>query len=303
MESSVQINRRLIVVQGPTASGKTKLAIDLAKHFKTIILSADSRQFYKEMAIGTAKPDELEQEGIPHYFIDSHSISEEVTAAQFAREANEILEEQFKQHSTIILAGGSGMFVDALINGLDEIPANVNVRAELQKVYEKEGLKPLVAELKMKDPEFAAEIDLDNPVRIIRAIEAIRISGTKYSSLRTGQRKERNYDVVRFIIDIPREVLYQRINLRVDIMLEKGLLEEVKALVPFRHLSSMQTVGYKEFFDYFDGKTSLEKAIELVKQHSRNYAKRQITWLKRYEDAIHLPFGSEMLSTAIQELK
>lgn len=302
MEAGIQVTKQLIVIQGPTASGKTQLSIDVAKHFKTIVLSADSRQFYREMSIGTAKPSLEEQSGIQHYFIDSHCISDEVSAAQFAKEAMLVLENEFKSRDKIVLAGGSGMFVDALINGLDEIPTDLALRNQLIEFTKQHGMQELLDELREKDPSYFQEVDQGNPSRIIRAIEAIRITGKKYSQLRTGEKKKFPYEVKRFIIEIPRETLYKRINLRVDLMMEAGLLDEVKSLLEFQNLSSMQTVGYKEFFDYFDKKISLEKAIELVKQHSRNYAKRQITWLKRYDDALHLEFETNMLNTLIQSL-
>ncbi|MES2588712.1 MAG: tRNA (adenosine(37)-N6)-dimethylallyltransferase MiaA [Bacteroidota bacterium] len=275
-------------MQGPTASGKTALGIALAKHFKTVILSADSRQFYKEMSIGTAKPSLEEQDEIKHYFIDSHSIENPVSAADFEREALEVLENEFQRHENIILVGGSGMFIDALCNGLDDIPNDVKLRDELTLFVQKNGLESLLEELKSNDLEYYNFVDKSNPVRIIRAIEAIRISGKTYTELRQKKSKTRPFEIMRFVIDLPREKLYERINLRADLMIQNGLIDEVKQLTEFRHLQSLNTVGYSEIFDFLDDKISLEEAINLVKQNSRRYAKRQLTWFRRNEKAIWL---------------
>ncbi len=264
------------------------MGIALAKHFKTVILSADSRQFYKEMSIGTAKPSLEEQDEIKHYFIDSHSIENPVSAADFEREALEVLENEFQRHENIILVGGSGMFIDALCNGLDDIPNDVKLRDELTLFVQKNGLESLLEELKSNDLEYYNFVDKSNPVRIIRAIEAIRISGKTYTELRQKKSKTRPFEIMRFVIDLPREKLYERINLRADLMIQNGLIDEVKQLTEFRHLQSLNTVGYSEIFDFLDDKISLEEAINLVKQNSRRYAKRQLTWFRRNEKAIWL---------------
>lgn len=283
--------KQLIVISGPTASGKTSLSVALAKQFNSCVLSADSRQFYKEVSIGTAKPTEEEMEGVPHYFIDSHHLEDEVSAALFERQALTLLDELFQQLDLIILTGGSGMFVDALCNGLDDIPTSRALRDELQKEADSGGLENLLKELKEKDPIYFAQVDRKNPVRVIRAIEVIRLTNRPYSELRKSQPKKRSFGVQRFVIEHDREILYDRINRRVDIMMENGLLEEVKSVLPFRHLSSMNTVGYKELFDHFDGNTTLEEAINTIKQNSRRYAKRQITWLRRNPEAQWIPFS------------
>ncbi|MCE3294766.1 MAG: tRNA dimethylallyltransferase [Crocinitomicaceae bacterium] len=257
------------------------MAIALAKKFSTVILSADSRQFYKEMAIGTAKPSGEEQEGIRHYFIDSHSLNDSVTAASYEKEALEVLLKEFQQHNTIILVGGSGMFISALCDGLDPVPSSVELREELNREVEQFGLLNLLEELQHADPEYYGQVDRENPVRVIRAIEAIRLSGKTYSELRRGQKQERFFSSGRFVIDLPREVLYDRINRRVDLMFEAGLLKEAESLKAYRDLQALNTVGYKELFDYFDGKISLEDAKDLVKQNTRRYAKRQLTWFRR----------------------
>lgn len=283
-----KIIKKLIVIQGPTASGKTALAIALAKHFSTVILSADSRQFYKETAIGTAKPSLEEQDGVKHYFIDSHSIEEPLTAADFEKEALAVLENEFQKNDVIILVGGSGMFISALCDGLDEIPNDVELRDKLTQEVQEKGLDFLLEELKEKDLAYYEQVDKSNAVRVIRAIEAIRLSGQKYSEMRLRSVKKRNFESIRFVIDLPRETLYERINKRVDLMFEAGLLDEVKALIPYQHLQSLNTVGYKELFSYFKQKISLEQATDLIKQNSRRYAKRQLTWFRRDENAIWL---------------
>ncbi len=296
--------KRLVVIEGPTASGKSALCVELANYFQTVILSADSRQFYKELSIGTAKPSIEEQKGISHYFIDSHNITEEVTAAKFAKEASELLEILFLKHETIILTGGSGMFIDALCIGLDNIPSSIILRNQLADEVKREGLSILLEELKDKDPVFFEQIDKQNPARVIRAIEAIRLSGLPYSQLRRATPKRNTFQLHRFIIEHPREQLYNRINLRVDNMMDSGLLEEVKTHLPFKHLNALKTVGYRELFDFIDGKTDLETAIELIKQNSRRYAKRQLTWLKRHEDAKIISFDKIdlMLNLIVNDL-
>lgn len=276
-------SKKLIVIQGPTAGGKTALAIALAKQFETVIFSADSRQFFKEMSVGTAKPTLEEQAGIKHYFIDSHSVQDPVSAADFEKEALAHLEQEFKQHEYIILVGGSGMFIDALCDGLDDIPNDENLRNELSLQVKNEGLSKLLMELKEKDVSYYDLVDKQNANRIIRAIEAIRLTGQPFSSLRKAQKKERFFETHRYVINLPREVLYERINLRAAHMFENNLIEEVKNLSPFRDLQSLNTVGYKEVFEYLDGKISLEQAIEQVQQNSRRYAKRQLTWFRRNE--------------------
>jgi tRNA dimethylallyltransferase len=245
------------------------------------------------MSIGTAKPSLEEQKGIDHYFINSHSLQDEVTAARFAKEAETLLTELFKDHEVVILTGGSGMFVDALINGIDDIPTDEELKENLINLVEKNGLEPLLNELKEKDPVFYDRVDKNNPSRIIRAIEAIRLTGIPFSELRTGESKMKQYQVVRFVLEHQREELYQRINHRVDEMINKGLIEEVKSLIAFKEMNALRTVGYKELISYLEGEISLEKAIELIKQHTRNYAKRQLTWLRRYEDAILIEYKNK----------
>lgn len=262
------------------------MGIALAKYWQTVIVSADSRQFYKETAIGTAKPSSEEQDGVSHYFVDSHSIHQPLTAAQYEKEALGVLENEFKKHDEIMMVGGSGLFIDALCNGLDDIPHDENVRQQLVNEMEQLGLQTLQEELKLNDPDYYAKADIQNPVRVIRALEVIRISGQTYSSFQAFQPKKRSFKIVKFVIDLPREILYDRINRRVDLMMEAGLLKEVESVFEYRNLQTLNTVGYSELFDFIEGKISKETAIDLIKRNSRRYAKRQLTWFRRDPKAI-----------------
>lgn len=284
--------KELIVIGGPTASGKTALSIALAKKWNTVIISADSRQFYKEMTIGTAKPMVEEMENIPHYFIDSHSITDEVNSSRFANEASELLSTLFQQHDKIILVGGSGMFIDALCFGLDDIPHDGQQQQQLEKELELYGLAPLLEELQEKDPDFYNQVDKSNPVRIIRALEVIRATNRPFSSFRKGEKKQHDFSIRYFVMNVPREILYDRINQRVDVMVENGLEHEAKNLVAYKHLKPLATVGYSEWFRYWEGEFDRSTCIELIKQNSRRYAKRQVTWFKRNPEAIWIPYGT-----------
>lgn len=282
--------KQLVVIEGPTASGKTALGVELAKKWKTVVISADSRQFYKELSIGTAKPTVEEQDGIYHYFVDSHHLDDEITSARFAGEVIEVLKMEFQNHNRILMVGGSGMFIDAVCNGLDEIPKSNELKNQITEQWRKEGLEPLLAELLDKDPDYFQEVDKENPMRIIRAIEAIRLTGEAFSKLRTKTNKERFFEVKRFVINHEREKLYERINLRVDLMLKNGLLDEVKSVYHLKHLKSLKTVGYAELFDFMEEKTSFLQAVELIKQNTRRYAKRQLTWFRRHPEAIWIDY-------------
>jgi tRNA dimethylallyltransferase len=295
--SDTKKSKQLIVIEGPTASGKTALGVALAKELRTVIISADSRQFYKEIEIGTAKPTKEEQEGIHHYFVDSHSLEDEISSARYAKEVNEILEIEFKNHDIIVMVGGSGMFIDAVCIGLDNIPKSDEIKIELTQWWEKEGLEPLLNELKDKDPIFFEEVDRENPMRIIRALEAIRITGEPFSKLRTNQKKELSFEVKRFVINHEREKIYDRINRRVDLMIQNGLIDEVKSVQHLQHLSTLKTVGYTELFRHLNGEIDLKMAIDLIKQNTRRYAKRQLTWFRRHDDAVWIDF------TSTQEMK
>ena len=274
--------KRLIVIAGPTASGKTELAIQLANHFKTEIVSCDSRQVFKEMSIGTAKPTEEELSRAKHHFIGSHSITEEFSAGDFERQGLELLQELFKVHDDVVMVGGSGLYVRALCEGLDVFPeVDASYRTELIAELEEHGLEPLQEELKIKDPQYFEKVDLNNSQRVIRALEVCRGTGKPVSSFRVDAQVSREFESVKVGVSLDRQLLYDRINKRVDLMLDAGLLDEVKPLEAQKDLNALQTVGYKEFFDHFEGEHSLEEAVELVKRNTRRYAKRQITWFNK----------------------
>lgn len=279
----------LIVILGPTAAGKTQAAIELAKTLDTEILSADSRQFYREMNIGTAKPSSKELAAVKHHFINSLSVTEEYNVGMFERDALKTLNDLFQNKDTVIMAGGSGLYINAVCNGFDEVPqADKEIRAKLTEMYKREGIQYLQNTLKNLDPEHYKKVDIKNPHRLIRAIEVCMTSGKPYSELRKGEKQKRDFTPIKIGLTMDRKKLYERINARVDSMMTEGLLEEVKALAPFRaggkQLNSLLTVGYKELFEYLEGKTNLNQAVELIKQNTRNFAKRQMTWFRKDEE-------------------
>ena len=272
----------LIAVVGPTAAGKTALAIKIARYFNTEIISFDSRQFYREMNIGTAKPSSEELSQVKHHFIDSHSITDYYSAGRFAEDALYLLRSLFKGQKVVVAVGGSGLYLKALTEGLDEMPeVPEEIRAQVRKESVSGKLDDLREELKQMDPAYYQMADLQNPARITRAIEVIRASGKPFSSFHSNNKAERFFETVKVGIDMDREVLYERINKRVDLMIKDGLVEEAKKLLVYRNNEALQTVGYQEFFEYFDGKISLDEAIRLVKRNSRRYAKRQLTWFRK----------------------
>ncbi|MDB4902510.1 MAG: miaA [Mucilaginibacter sp.] len=274
--------KTLIVIAGPTAVGKTAAAIQLANFYKTVIVSADSRQFYCEMSIGTAKPTHEELGAVKHYFINSHSITDIFTVGDYEKQCLEQLDDLFQIHDKVILVGGSGLFIKAVCEGFDEFPdAEPSVRDKLNKAFEEKGISYLQGQLKIADPQYYEEVDLNNPQRIIRALQVYQSTGNPFSSYRNSKINERPFNIIKLGLNLPREILYQRINQRVDLMLQQGLLEEARLLLPFRHLNPLNTVGYSELFNYFDGKTDLNSAIELIKQNTRHYAKRQLTWFRK----------------------
>ncbi|MEN0055326.1 MAG: tRNA (adenosine(37)-N6)-dimethylallyltransferase MiaA [Mucilaginibacter sp.] len=274
--------KTLIVVAGPTAVGKTAAAIELAKHYNTVVVSADSRQFFREMSIGTAKPDTQELAEVKHYFIDSHSIAEPFSVGDFEKQGLALLDELFEVHNHIILAGGSGLYIKAICEGFDDVPkADPVIRENLNHELEEKGITYLQQKLKLADPVYYDEVDLDNPQRIIRALEVFESTGKPISSYRQATVNKRPFHIVKLALNLPREVLYNRINQRVDIMMQHGLLAEVQGLLPYRQLNALQTVGFTELFDYIDGQITLEKAIEMIKQNTRRFAKRQLTWFRR----------------------
>lgn len=275
--------KHLIVIGGATASGKTAFAIRTALHFNTEIISADSRQFYREMNIGTAKPTPEELAQVKHHFIGHLRIHEAYNVGDFERDASALLEQLFQQYDQVVMAGGSGLFVKAVCEGLDVFPeVPEEIRAGVMEFFENRGLTALQEELRKSDPAYFAEVDLNNPSRLIRAVSVCRASGRPFSSFRRQAARPRFFEPVYIRMDWPREELYRRIDQRVDDMMRRGLLEEARTLYPFRHLPALQTVGYQELFDYFDQKTNLEEAVRLIRQHTRNYAKRQLTWMRRY---------------------
>ena len=279
--------------------------MEVAKHFDTSVLSADSRQFYKEISIGTAKPSKEEQDGVPHYFIDSHYLENEITSAQFETMGLQVLDEIYQSNDFAILTGGSGMFVDALCVGLDNIPTNAEVKKQVILEYELDGLAPLLIELQEKDPIYFQEVDRENAMRIQRAIEAIRITGAPFSSLRQKTSKSRPFQIHYFVLNHDREKLYARINQRVETMMKKGLEDEVISVQKYRNLTSMNTLGYKELFAYLDGEITKDRAVELIKQNSRRYAKRQLTWLRRNPEYVGIDYtnSEEVVQQIISHVK
>ncbi|MDR6404591.1 MULTISPECIES: tRNA (adenosine(37)-N6)-dimethylallyltransferase MiaA [Chryseobacterium] len=284
--------KNLISVVGPTGIGKTRLAIDLAKHFNTEIVSCDSRQFFREMKIGTASPSEEELAEAPHHFIGNLSVEEYYSIGQYEEDALKKLNELFENHETVILVGGSMMYEKAVIEGLHDLPeADENNQKKLQEILENEGMNKLQELVKELDPEYFAVVDLHNHRRLLRAIDVIWQTNQKYSELIAVSQDSRDFNVIRIGIEAPREELYDRINRRVDIMMEKGLLEEAKSLEKFKNLTALNTVGYSELFKYFDGEWDLDFAVSEIKKNSRRYAKRQLTWYRKADDIHYLRLG------------
>ena len=276
--------KHLIVVAGPTAIGKTSLGIELAQKFSAEIISADSRQFYKEMRIGTAVPSEAELQAAQHHFIQHISIEEDYSVGDFERDALQKLQELFLKHDVVIMVGGSGLYIDAVIKGLDHFPeVDPTIRIDLKQELEDRGLEALQEELKTRDPGYYSEVDLQNPHRVIRALEICRGTGKPYSAFRKKSTKNRFFDTLYVGLSAEREVVYDRINRRVDIMMQQGLLEEVEQLFPRRDLNALNTVGYKELFKYLNKEWDLETAVSEIKKNTRRFAKRQYTWFRKNE--------------------
>lgn len=274
--------KTLVVIAGPTAVGKTALSVEWAKKLNTCILSADSRQFYKEMKIGTAAPDESELKEVKHYFIAHLSIHDYYNVSMYEIQALEILNQVFKTNDYAIVCGGSGLYIDALCYGIDILPnPNPVLRKQLTEQYLKGETNALLKQLKELDPEFYEIVDKNNPKRILRALEVCLQTNQTYTSLRKNQQKQRDFSIIKYCLTFSRESLYQRINQRTDQMIAQGLLDEAKALYPYKHLNALNTVGYKELFDFIGEKCTLEESIEKIKTNTRRYAKRQITWFKR----------------------
>jgi len=287
--------KKLIVIGGPTASGKTSLAIDLALKLNTEIISADSRQFYKELNIGVARPSVEELNAVTHHFIAHRSVEEEYSAGQFSRDALVKINELFQKKDDVVLVGGSGLFINAVTKGFHEdVKDDGVIREELELLFKNEGLEGLQAKLKAIDQEAYEIIDIQNPQRLQRAIERVLLSGKTHNELRQSDLEEMQFEVLEFAIDWPREELYNRINDRVDIMMESGLLNEVKSVLKYKDLNALKTVGYKEIVEYLEGECSLEEAVEKIKQNTRRYAKRQLTWFRNKTGTIWVDPSSSL---------
>jgi len=276
------MNKTCIVISGPTAVGKTSLAISVAKYFSTQIISSDSRQCYKELSIGVAKPSQEELTSVPHYFINSHSIHESVNAGVFEKYALEKVQEIFLKSDVAVIVGGTGLYTKSFCEGIDQLPIVLpGIREDIMGNYEKKGLEWLQLEVKKNDPLYFSKGEIHNPHRLIRALEIVMSSGKSILTFQTQKSQPRNFKIIQIGLELPREELYQRINDRVDQMILDGLVEEVKSLIVYQDLNALQTVGYKELFDYFSKKNALQEAIESIKINTRHYAKRQMTWFKK----------------------
>ena len=296
-----QCSKTLLLILGPTGVGKTELSLRVAEHFGSPILSCDSRQVFRAIPIGTAAPTAEEQARVKHYFVATRDLEEDYNAGQYERDAIALMEELFLTHDTLVMTGGSMLYADAVCYGLDDLPAvPETIRRQVQQAYENQGLAWLQSEVQRLDPDYWNEVDRQNPARLIHCVELCLTTGKPYSSLRTATTKNRPFRILKIGLERPREELYDRINRRVEQMIADGLVEEAKAVYPLRHLNSLQTVGYRELFAHFDGEYDLARAIELIQQNSRHYAKRQMTWFRRdktihwlnanetYEKNIHL---------------
>lgn len=276
------MGKTLIVIAGPTGSGKTDLSIQIALHYHAPIISTDSRQFYRGIPIGTAQPDAEQLQAVEHHFIASHDLKQDFNCGAYEQEALQRLEELFLQHDYVVAVGGSGLYIKALCEGMDDLPdVDPALRTQLADDMKQLGIDAMAERLRELDPAFYEVVDRKNPARILRALEVCIGTGMTYSSLRTGEKKERPFRIIKIATDMDRAVLYERIDRRVDIMVKQGLEQEARSVYHLRELNSLQTVGYREMFDYFDGTISREEAIELIKRNSRRYAKRQLTWLRR----------------------
>ena len=279
--------KTLIVITGPTAVGKTALCLDIAQHFGIPIINADSRQIYKELKIGTASPTNEQMMQVPHYFVGSLSLNDYYSASLFEQQVLEILSREFREHDFALMAGGSMMYIDAVCDGIDDIPTvDDETRETLKKRLADEGLEALVEELKKLDPEYYEIVDRQNPRRVVHGLEICLMTGKTYTSFRKREKKKRPFRIIKIGLNRPREELYERINQRVDLMMHQGLLAEAKALYPMRQMNALNTVGYKELFDYLDGRWSLEEAVERIKGNTRRYARKQLTWYKK-DEQIH----------------
>ena len=276
------MNKTCLIIAGATAVGKTAMAIELAQNYFTQIISADSRQCYKELNIGVAKPVAEELASVHHYFISTHSIAETVTAASFEKYALHSADKIFEKNSIAVMVGGTGLYIKAFCEGLDEIPAiKEEVRQTIETNYNNGGIEWLQQQVKKQDPDYFIRGEMQNPQRMMRALEVKFSTGKSIGSFQRKEKKHRNFKIIKIGLELPRQILYDRINKRVDKMIETGLVKEAESLIPYKQLNALQTVGYTELFNYFEGNTSLDAAIDLIKQNSRQYAKRQMTWFKK----------------------
>jgi len=295
--------KTLITIVGPTAIGKTSLSILIASYFKTEIISCDSRQFYKEMTIGTAVPEKEELAEVPHHFIQNRSVFEDYNVGAFERDALNVLDTLFKKHNIVVMVGGSGLYVKAILEGLDDFPKiDPTIRLELNNIYKNEGIIPLQQQLKKLDIETYNTISLDNPQRIIRALEICIGTNLPYSSFKGKGKRKRDFESIIVGLNGNRQKIYDRINYRVDLMVKKGLLDEAKKLHPQKSLNALQTVGYKELFLFFDGKITKEYAVEEIKKNTRRFAKRQLTWFKKNTNIMWFDFEADF-SDLIKKLE
>ncbi len=291
----MMVRKTLLVIAGPTGIGKTALAIKLAEHYNTEIISADSRQFFKEMRIGTAVPSDEELRAVPHHFIQHISIQDPYSVGDFERDALKKLEELFKLHDIVIMAGGSGLYIDAVLHGFDSFPEiDPSIRTQLKQELRDKGLAKLQKELLESDPVYAKKADLRNPQRVIRALEVCRGTGNPYSSYLGRKKTQRPFQSVILGLEAPREEVYRRIDSRVDQMMKAGLLEEARELIEYKPLNALKTVGYKELFGYLEGEYDLDQAIDEIKKNSRRYAKRQGTWFRGKKEVLPLPHDLPM---------
>ncbi|MGV8962820.1 MAG: tRNA (adenosine(37)-N6)-dimethylallyltransferase MiaA [Candidatus Saccharimonadaceae bacterium] len=296
--------KKLLVILGPTGVGKTDLSIELATQLQCPIISADSRQIYKDMTIGTDAPSFEQLQKTTHYFIGTLSVEDYFSASQFEDEVVALLSSLFQTQDYAIMSGGSMMYIDAVCNGIDYLPnIDETLRNDLMELYQEEGIDPIRMQLKMRDPVFYNQVDLKNPKRIIHALEVCIMAGKPYSSFRTNTLKDRPFEILKIGLKRPREQLYERINNRVDEMIVRGLVDEARKFYSFKHLNSLNTVGYKELFQYFDGDCSLDFAIDKIKQHSRNYARKQLSWFNRSNDIHWVDLSNETIDVKDEIMK
>jgi tRNA dimethylallyltransferase len=275
----------LVIIAGPTAIGKTDLTIELAKHFRTEIISSDSRQIFKELTIGTAVPETHQLQAVTHHFIQHKSIFDNYNASAYEHDALQLIEKLFENHKTIFMTGGSGMYIEAVCSGIDDMPdISTEIRNKATQLLEKEGKEALQKILKEVDPDYFFETDINNPARLIRGVEMYWQTGKPFSLFRKQSKRSRNFNIIRIALDMPRDELHERINRRVDIMVESGLIEEAKLMFPNKGLVPLKTVGYQELFEYFEGSISLQEAIELIKRNTRRYARKQLSWFRRNKE-------------------